>query len=58
MKKLNYRKMDLKLKFDWRQISKTSLEIYDEMMKGRILNEVEKGIFKKIADKYTRYINW
>ena len=58
MKKLNYRKMDLKLKFDWRQISKTSLEIYDEMMKGRILNEVKKGIFKKIADKYTRYINW
>ena len=49
--------MDLKLKFDWRQISKTSLEIYDERMKGRILNVVEKGIFKKIAEKYTRYIN-
>ena len=49
--------MDLKLKLGWREISKTSLEIYDELIKGRILNEVEKGIFKKIAVKYTRYVN-
>ena len=49
--------MDLKFKFDLREIAKTSLEIYNELIKGRILNEVEKGIFKKITDKYTRYVN-
>ena len=47
--------MDLEIKFDWREISRNSVETLEDLIKGRELNGVEKNITRKFRDKYTRF---